>query len=97
MLFAHNFPRGVMSSRKITRVRRVVFSLYMSGIMSLMMSGIITLINTGLAEGFFNRWAASFVVAWAVAFPLVIFIAPLAGKLADGTVSHLLARVEDHS
>ena len=51
-----------------------------------MMSGIITLINTGLTAGFVARWSGAFAVAWAVAFPLVIFIAPLAGKMADATI-----------
>ncbi|WP_303291300.1 DUF2798 domain-containing protein [Marinobacter sp. SS5-14b] len=75
-----------MSKFTIARARRFVFSLYMSGIMSLMMSGIITLINTGLTAGFFTRWGGAFAVAWAVAFPLVIFIAPFAGKMADATI-----------
>lgn len=75
-----------MSKFNVARARRFVFSLYMSGIMSLMMSGIITLINTGLTTGFFARWGGAFIVAWTVAFPLVIFIAPLAGKMADATL-----------
>ncbi|KPQ27837.1 MAG: Protein of unknown function (DUF2798) [Marinobacter excellens HL-55] len=75
-----------MSNHNVTRVRRLVFSLYMSGIMSLMMSGIITMINTGLTDGFLSRWGMSFLVAWAVAFPLVIVVAPLAGKLADRSI-----------
>ncbi|WP_372966412.1 DUF2798 domain-containing protein [Marinobacter sp.] len=78
-----------MSKFNVARARRIVFSFYMSGFMSMMMSGIITLINTGLADGFFTRWGGAFVVAWAVAFPLVIFIAPLAGKIADVTIQKI--------
>lgn len=52
-----------MSSYRVTRIRRLVFAFYMSGIMSLLMSGIITLINTGLTEGFFSRWGPAFLVA----------------------------------
>lgn len=78
-----------MSRYKQARVRQFVFAFYMSGIMSLLMSGIITLINTGLASGFLHRWGAAFAVAWAVAFPLVSFIAPLAGKLADWSMARL--------
>ncbi|WP_260523775.1 DUF2798 domain-containing protein [Marinobacter arenosus] len=58
----------------------------MSGIMSFLMSGVITLINTGIDAGFPNRWAAAGLVAWGVAFPLVTFIAPLAGRLTDVTL-----------
>jgi len=78
-----------MSEQKVMRVRRFVFSFYMSGIMSLLMSAIITLINTGISEGFLSRWGAAFLVAWGVAFPLVSFIAPLANKLADRTMAKL--------
>lgn len=53
-----------MSNFRVTRIRRFVFSFYMSGIMSFMMSGIITLINTGLASGFFSRWGAAWAVSW---------------------------------
>ncbi|ERP94476.1 hypothetical protein Q666_08470 [Marinobacter sp. ES-1] len=74
-----------MSTFTVARARRFIFSFYMSGIMSSLMSAIITLINTGLSEGFLPRWGA----AWLVAFPLVIFIAPLAGKMADATVARL--------
>ncbi|MBY6103649.1 DUF2798 domain-containing protein [Marinobacter nauticus] len=81
-----------MSSYKQTRVRQFVFAFYMSGIMSLLMSGIITLINTGLTEGFFHRWGAAFAVAWSVAFPLVSFIAPMAGKMADWTMARLFSK-----
>lgn len=86
-----------MSNHNVTRVRRIVFSLYMSGIMSLMMSGIITLINTGLTEGFLSRWGMSFLVAWAVAFPLVIVVAPLAGKLADWSIEKSFKSRKEHS
>ena len=75
-----------MSKFNVARARRFVFSFYMSGIMSLMMSGIITLINTGFTSGIFTRWSGAFFVAWAVAFPLVVFIAPMAGKMADATI-----------
>jgi len=75
-----------MSKFRVIRIRQFVFSFYMSGLMSLMMSGIITLINTGMATGFLSRWGAAWAVAWAAAFPLVIFVAPLAGKMADATV-----------
>ncbi|MGC8121692.1 DUF2798 domain-containing protein [Marinobacter sp. VGCF2001] len=78
-----------MSKYKQTRVRQFIFAFYMSGIMSLLMSGTITFINTGLTEGFVHRWGAAFLVAWAVAFPLVTFIAPVAGKLADWTMAGL--------
>lgn len=81
-----------MSRYKQTRVRQFVFAFYMSCFMSLLMSGTITLINTGLTDGFFHRWGAAFLVAWAVAFPLVSFIAPLAGKIADWTVARLFAK-----
>lgn len=75
-----------MSRFKLSRIRPLVFGFYMSGIMSLLMSGVITFINTGLDGGFVGRWIAAFLVAWAVAFPLVTFIAPLAGKLTEWTL-----------
>jgi len=78
-----------MSKQKFDRVRQFVFAFYMSGIMSLMMSGIITLINTGLTEGFPERWGHAFLVAWGSAFPLVIFVAPLAGQLTARTLNFL--------
>ena len=78
-----------MSKFTVARARQFIFSLYMSCIMSLMISGIITLINTGMSDGFLSRWIGARLVAWAIAFPLVIFIAPLAGKMADATVARL--------
>ncbi len=75
-----------MSRVKLSRLRQLVFGFYMSGIMSVLMSGVITLLNTGLDGGFFHRWGPAFLVAWAVAFPLVTFIAPLAGKLTAYTM-----------
>ena len=76
-----------MSKVKLTRVRQLVFGFYMSGIMSLLMSGVITVINTGPGNGFLARWMAAFFVAWGVAFPLVTFIAPLAGRMTAFTMS----------
>lgn len=78
-----------MSRVKLSRVRQLVFGFYMSGIMSLLMSGVITLINTGMPSGFLYRWLAAFLVAWAVAFPLVTFIAPLAGRMTEFTMQRL--------
>ena len=75
-----------MSKLKPARVRQLVFGFFMSGIMSFLMSGVITLINTGVDAGYPARWAAAFLVAWVVAFPLVTFIAPVAGKLTDLTL-----------
>ncbi len=75
-----------MSRIKLSRIRPLVFGFYMSGIMSLLMSGVITVINTGLEGNFVGRWMAAFLVAWVVAFPLVTFIAPLAGKLTAPTL-----------
>lgn len=75
-----------MSKGRSSRVRPLVFGFYMSGIMSLLMSGVITFINTGLGDGYLMRWMPAFLVAWAVAFPLVTFIAPLAGRLTDLTL-----------
>ena len=75
-----------MSRIKVSRIRQLVFCFYMSGIMSLLMSGVITFINTGMDNGFFYRWMPAFLVAWAVAFPLVTFIAPLAGKMTAFTM-----------
>lgn len=77
---------GSMSKVSSARVRQLVFGFYMSGIMSFLMSGVITLLNTGIDAGYPGRWAAAFLVAWAVAFPLVTFIAPLAGRLTDITL-----------
>ncbi|MBW7472703.1 DUF2798 domain-containing protein [Marinobacter sp. F4218] len=71
---------------KPARVRQLVFGVYMSGIMSFLMSGVITFLNTGIDAGFPARWATAGLVAWAVAFPLVTFIAPLAGRLTEGTL-----------
>lgn len=75
-----------MSQPTMPRRRQLLFALYMSGLMSLLMSGVITLINTGLDGGFFGRWMGAWVVAWVVAYPLVVFIAPFAGKLTDATL-----------
>lgn len=78
-----------MAKLKSARLRQLVFGIYMSGIMSFLMSGVITLLNTGMDSGFPTRWAAAWIVAWAVAFPLVTFIAPLAGRLTDLTLRWL--------
>ncbi len=75
-----------MSRIKLSRIRQLVFAFYMSGIMSLLMSGVITFINTGMHSGYVYRWMPAFLVAWAVAFPLVTFIAPLAGKMTAFTM-----------
>ncbi|WP_273203035.1 DUF2798 domain-containing protein [Marinobacter subterrani] len=75
-----------MSKIKLSRIRQFVFGFYMSGIMSLLMSGVITFINTGMDSGFAYRWIPAFLVAWAVAFPLVTFIAPLAGRMTAFTM-----------
>ncbi|MBW4935831.1 DUF2798 domain-containing protein [Marinobacter sp. F4206] len=75
-----------MARIKPARIRQLVFGVYMSGIMSFLMSGVITLLNTGINGGFPGRWLAAWLVAWAVAFPLVTFIAPLAGRLTDFTL-----------
>ena len=75
-----------MSQPTMPRRRQLLFAFYMSGLMSLLMSGVITLINTGMDAGFFVRWMGSWVVAWVVAYPLVVFIAPLAGRLTDATL-----------
>lgn len=75
-----------MNKTRLSRVRQFVFGFYMSGIMSLLMSGVITFINTGIDSEFHYRWGPAFVVAWAVAFPLVTFIAPLAGRMTAFTM-----------
>lgn len=75
-----------MQKFKPARIRQLVFGIYMSGIMSFLLSGVITLLNTGVDSGFPTRWLAAWLVAWAVAFPLVTFIAPLAGRLTDLTL-----------
>jgi hypothetical protein len=66
-----------------------MFGFYMSCMMSLLMSGVITFMNTGLDAQFIFRWLRAFLVAWAVAFPLVTFIAPMAGKLTEFTLGQL--------
>lgn len=78
-----------MAQPPVPRRRQLLFALYMSGIMSLLMSGVITLINTGIGSGFSGRWMASWIVAWVVAFPLVVFIAPLAGRMTDASLKFL--------
>ena len=75
-----------MNKTRPSRVRQFVFGFSMSGIMSLLMSGVITFINTGIDSEFHYRWGPAFVVAWAVAFPLVTFIAPLAGRMTAFTM-----------
>lgn len=72
-----------MAQPPVPRRRQLLFAFYMSGLMSLLMSGVITLINTGADSGFSGRWMAAWIVAWVVAFPLVVFVAPLAGRLTD--------------
>jgi hypothetical protein len=71
------------------RVRQLIFGFYMSCMMSLLMSGVITSMNTGLDAQFVFRWLRAFLVAWAVAFPLVTFIAPIAGKLTEFTLRQI--------
>ncbi len=75
-----------MGRMKSARIRQLVFGFYMSGIMSFLMFGVITLINTGIDRGFTMRWLAAWLVAWGVAFPLVTFIAPLAGRMTEATL-----------
>ncbi|MEH6356067.1 MAG: DUF2798 domain-containing protein [Marinobacter sp.] len=78
-----------MSSFKSARVRQLIFGFYMSCMMSLLMSGVITVMNTGLDAQFLFRWLRAFFVAWAVAFPLVTFMAPIAGKLTEFTLRQI--------
>jgi len=78
-----------MSRFKSTRVRQLIFGFYMSCMMSLLMSGVITVMNTGLDTQFVFRWLRAFLVAWAVAFPLVTFIAPIAGRLTEFTLRQI--------
>lgn len=75
-----------MAASPMPRRRQLIFALYMSGLMSLLMSGVITLINTGVDGAFMHRWLAAWLVAWVVAFPLVVFIAPLAGRMTEATL-----------
>jgi|TARA_Y100001001_G_scaffold51019_1_gene47185 uncharacterized protein DUF2798 len=79
----------VMSKMRLSSLRQLIFGFYMSGIMSLLMFGVITFINTGIDSEFHYRWGPAFLVAWAVAFPLVTFIAPLAGKMTELTMRRL--------
>jgi len=70
-------------------MRQLIFGFYMSCMMSFLMSGVITFMNTGLDGQFIFRWLSAFLVAWAVAFPLVTFIAPIAGKLTELTLRQM--------
>ncbi|PFG09427.1 MULTISPECIES: DUF2798 domain-containing protein [unclassified Marinobacter] len=78
-----------MSRFRSARVRQLIFGFYMSCMMSLLMSGVITFMNTGLDAQFAFRWLRAFLVAWGVAFPLVTFIAPIAGKLTEFTLRQI--------
>ncbi|WP_328185421.1 DUF2798 domain-containing protein [Marinobacter sp. OP 3.4] len=75
-----------MARSRMPRPRQLIFAFYMSCLMSFLMSGVITMINTGVEGPFLQRWLAAWLVAWAVAYPLVVFIAPLAGRLTEATL-----------
>lgn len=63
-----------------------LFSLILSGLMSLLVSGISAYRATGLSPSFVELWTSAWLTAWLVAFPVVLVVAPLARRAANGLV-----------
>jgi hypothetical protein len=56
----------------------MLFGFILSGLMSFLVSGISTFRVTGLTVGFMQLWIG----AWVIAFPMVLFVAPFAPRIA---------------
>ena len=57
-----------------------LFGLILSGLMSLLVSGISTYRAVGFVDGYAGLWLGAWLAAWLVAFPVVLVVAPLAGR-----------------
>lgn len=64
----------------------LVFPFLMACMMSFLMSGVITFLNLGLPSDFLEKWIRAFGSAFIIAYPIVLFVAPLAKKLAHHLV-----------
>ena len=61
----------------------MLFGVILSGLMSLLVSGIATFRAAGLAPDFVSLWVGAWLTAWLFAFPVVLLVAPLAGKAVE--------------
>ena len=61
----------------------LLFGLVLSMCMSCIVSGVSTLSSVGPVDGFFGLWGGAWLKSWTVAFPVVLLIAPLAGRKTD--------------
>ena len=70
------------------RFYRLDFAGRMSLFMSFIMSGIITFLILGFIPSFFAQWLLDvFPKTWVAAFPIVVFFAPRAAKLAESLMT----------
>lgn len=64
-------------------LKRIVFTLLLSGKLSFLLTLWVTYINIGFVEGFLSKWKMAFFAAWPVAALASFFVAPAAAKLTD--------------
>ena len=67
----------------------LVFSIIMGAMKVVSMTFVITLVNLGWIEHFLMVRMKSFGIAYAVAMPVILFVAPLARKIAGNLPSML--------
>jgi len=71
-----------MSRKLPVRAFQPLFGLFMAVFMSFLMSGAITALNVGLPPEFFGRWMRAWGIAFSLAYPAILFVAPIARRLA---------------
>lgn len=64
-------------------LKRIIFTLLLSGKLSFLLTLWVTFINIGFVEGFLSKWKMAFLAAWPVAALAAFFVAPAAAKLTD--------------
>lgn len=70
-----------MSRKLPKRLAPILFGLLLSGMMSFIVSGLSTFRSIGLVDGFFFTWITAWLGSWVVAFPVVLFVAPMVGRI----------------
>lgn len=73
--------RKVYKKNQLTLLRRIVFTLLMSGMLSFVMTLWVTFINLGLVDDFLMRWKWAFLTAWPAAAVIAFVVSPIAQKI----------------
>jgi hypothetical protein len=66
----------------------------LSSLMSFVVSGISTLRTAGLVDPFFSLWIGAWLPSWLFAFPIVLIIAPVAGRIVGALVKPQIGRTQ---